>query len=144
YVEDNTAPTLTTVFRQTPSSSPTNADSLVFRVTFSEDVTGLDAADFVVGGTTGTVTSISAVGGSANVYDVTVSGGDLNNLNATVSLALKASAPTATIQDTADNAMTTFPARRTTELYVEDNTAPTLTVHIVAISLRDATNSSNV
>src|SRR5207248_897451 len=77
YVEDNTAPTLTTVFRQTPSSSPTNADSLVFRVTFSEDVTGLDAADFVVGGTTGTVTSISAVGGSANVYDVTVSGGDL-------------------------------------------------------------------
>ena len=38
YVVDNTAPTVTSIVRQTPSSSPTNADTLTWRVTFSEEV----------------------------------------------------------------------------------------------------------
>ncbi|KKZ13790.1 MAG: hypothetical protein TH68_06170, partial [Candidatus Synechococcus spongiarum 142] len=37
-VSDTTAPSVTSIERQTPSTSPTNADSLTWRVTFSEAV----------------------------------------------------------------------------------------------------------
>src|SRR5204863_5226931 len=84
-IVDNTAPTLTTVARQTPATSPTNADSLVFRVTFNEAVSNVDTADFIVtGGTTATVTTVAAV--STGVYDITVSGGNLAGFNGTVGL----------------------------------------------------------
>jgi len=74
--KDITAPHLTSFTRQIPASSPTNADTLVFRATFDEAVTGVDAADFAVNGaTTATVTDVSQVNGST--YDVTVSGGTL-------------------------------------------------------------------
>ena len=49
---DSTAPTVTSIKRQTPTSSPTNADTLTWRVTFSEAVENVDAADFTVAGTT--------------------------------------------------------------------------------------------
>src|SRR6478736_141220 len=39
-VIDTTAPTTVSFTRQTPSTSPTNADTLVFRVTFSEHIDG--------------------------------------------------------------------------------------------------------
>src|SRR4029079_14036019 len=79
---DTTAPTLTTVALQTPATSPTNADSLVFRATFNETVSNVDIADFVVtGGTTGAASNVSLV--SAGVYDVTVSGGNLAGFNGT-------------------------------------------------------------
>ena len=38
YVVDNTAPTVTSVVRQDPASTPTNSDTLTWRVTFNEDV----------------------------------------------------------------------------------------------------------
>ena len=53
---DNTVPTVASIVRQTPTSSPTNADSLTWRVTFSENVKNVDAADFAIGGTTASVT----------------------------------------------------------------------------------------
>ncbi len=65
---DTTAPTVTSIVRQTPTSSPTNADSLTWRVTFSEAVSNVDTADFAVNGTTATL-SVSAVSGVT--YDVT-------------------------------------------------------------------------
>ena len=43
---DNTPPTVESIVRV--ASSPTNADSVAWTVTFSEDVTGVDAADFVL------------------------------------------------------------------------------------------------
>src|SRR5262249_57489093 len=52
FVVDNTAPTLSSFTRQTPASSPTNADTLIFRASFSEAVSNVDAADFAVTGTT--------------------------------------------------------------------------------------------
>ena len=38
YLLDNTAPVLTAFARNTPATSPTNADTLVFDITFDEDV----------------------------------------------------------------------------------------------------------
>ena len=39
---------MTSITRQSPTTSPTNADSLTWRITFDEDVENVDAADFGV------------------------------------------------------------------------------------------------
>jgi hypothetical protein len=101
-VIDLTAPNVLSFKRQDPMTSPTDADVLVFRVTFDEGVIA-DAADFVVTGTTATIEApIMAVDGSNKTqYDVKISGGDLPNLDGTVCLDFSM---TATIEDLAGNA----------------------------------------
>jgi len=101
-VIDADPPQVVSIERQSPATSPTDADTLVWRVTFSEAVANVDAGDFTVSGTTATI-SVAAVpdsGGAA--YDVTISGGDLAGLNATVTLAFAAGQDLA---DTAGNAL---------------------------------------
>ena len=117
----NDAPSLNSFRRQTPATSPTNADTLVFRATFSEAVQNVDAGDFGVAGSTATITNVALV--SAGVYDITVSGGDLAGLNGTVGLDL---AVGQNITDPVGNAL---PAGEpsTDESYLVDNTAPVLT-----------------
>ena len=83
---DITAPTVTSILRQTPTASPTDADELTWRVTFSEEVANVDSADFEVSDTTAALTA-TAVQGSSLAWDVKASGGDLGSLNATVTLA---------------------------------------------------------
>ena len=122
---DNTAPRVTSIARQTPASSPTNADSLTWRVTFDEDVKNVDAMDFEVSGTTATPTAVSEVTAST-VYDVTVSGGNLADRNAPVTLTFAAGQ---NIVDTAGNALSnTTPTGATDNDYVVDNTKPTVTI----------------
>ena len=73
FTYDTTVPTATSINRQSPTS-PTNDSSVVFRVTFSEIVTGVGPADFALT-VTGTLASVAvdAVGPvSGSVYDVTV------------------------------------------------------------------------
>ena len=122
---DTTAPTVTSIVRQTPTSSPTNADSLTWRVTFSEAVSNVDAADFAVSGTTATL-SVSAVSGVTGAYDVTASGGNLAGVTATVTLSIAAGHG---IQDAASNALTnTTPTGANDDTWMVDNTAPTVTI----------------
>ena len=122
---DTTAPQVASIARQTPASSPTNADSLTWRVTFSEAVSNVDAADFTVSGTTATP-SVSAVSGVTGAYDVTASGGNLASVTATVTLSI---ATGHTIQDAANNALTTTtPTGANEHSYDVDNTAPTVTI----------------
>ena len=123
---DTTAPRVASIVRETPTSSPTNADSLTWRVTFSEAVLNVDAADFVVSGTTATVTAVAAVSGVTGAYDVTARGGDLASVNATVTLTITSSHG---IQDGASNALSnTAPTGTNDNSYVVDNTAPTVTI----------------
>lgn len=138
-VIDTTAPTTTSFTRQTPATSPTNADTLIFRVTFSEQVTGVGAADFAVnGGTTATVTGISAVS-PGGPFDVTVSGGNLAGFNGVVGLDFSGAM---NITDPAGNPVAnTEPA--TDETYTLDNTAPTVTINQAA-GQTDPTNSSPI
>ncbi len=96
-VADTTAPRVISITRQTPSSSPTDSDSLTWRVTFNEAVQNVDAADFQVSGTTATL-SVSKI--SNTDYDVTASGGDLAGLNGTVTLGFDSSH---SIEDTSGN-----------------------------------------
>ena len=101
---DTTAPRVASITcGRPPRVSPTNADSLTWRVTFSEAVSNVDAADFVVSGTTATVTAVAAVSGVTGAYDVTASGGNLAGVSATVGLAIAASH---NIEDGASNSLT--------------------------------------
>ncbi|MCJ7548605.1 MAG: sortase, partial [Anaerolineae bacterium] len=117
YLLDNAGPFLTAFSRQTPAASPTNADILVFRASFNEDVQYVDINDFYVGGaTTAIVSGVTAV--DASTYDVTVSGGDLASFNGLVGLNLDLAQD---IADLLDNPLADGePA--TDETYLVDNT----------------------
>ena len=123
-IGDTPAPTLTSIERQTPATSPTNADSLTWRVTFSEAVENVDTADFTVGGSTATVTNVQAVSGETGVYDVTASGGDLAGYTGTVTLGF---ASNQNIADGADNALVSPTLTGTSNSYMVDNTPPMVT-----------------
>lgn len=75
YTPDTTVPTVSTIVRA--DTDPTNgAASVAWTVTFSEAVTGVDAADFALvqgGGVSGA--SISTVSGSGTTWTVTASTG---------------------------------------------------------------------
>ena len=118
---DTTAPEVAYIARQSPAGSPTNANTLTWRVGFSERVANVDAADFDVAGTTGTL-AVAAVSGSLSSFDVAASGGDLAELDATVTLSV---AETASIADAAGNALTSrTPTGADESSYIVDNTAP--------------------
>ena len=121
-VTDTTAPTVTSITRQNPTSSPTNSDTLTWRVTFSEAVESVDPADFMVTGTTATLT-VTAITSMTGVYDVTASGGDLASLDGTVTLAF---ATDQNIVDPSDNTLTaTTPTGANDPTFELDNTVPT-------------------
>ena len=127
---DVTAPRVASIERQDPSSSPTNADSLTWRVTFNENVGNVDAADFAVAATTASLAVVEAT--ASTVYDVTASGGDLAGLTATVTLSF---ASAQDIADAAGNALSnTAPTGANQAGYAVDNTGPTVTIAVPGTS----------
>jgi Domain of unknown function (DUF4347)/Bacterial Ig-like domain/Beta-propeller repeat len=74
WTTDTTAPVVSASNPVNPN--PTNASSVNYTVTFSENVTGVDAADFNLT-TTGSISgaSITNITGSDNTYNVTVNTG---------------------------------------------------------------------
>ena len=121
-VTDTTAPTVTSITPQDPTSSPTNSDNLTWRVTFSEAVENVDPADFMVTGTTATLT-VTEVTNLTGVYDVTASGGDLASVDGTVTLAF---AGNQNIADPENNTLTaTTPTGANDPTFELDNTVPT-------------------
>lgn len=75
YLLDNAPADVTSILRHNPLTSPTNATTVTFRVTFDEDVQNVDPADFVPtlgGSATGSINSI--VVQSVSVYDVVITG----------------------------------------------------------------------
>ena len=125
---DTTAPGVTSITRQTPTNSVfyTNADSLIWRVRFSEVVMNVDTADFTSTGSTATVTSVQEVSGEMGVYDVTVSGGNLANFSIVVVRLRFAEGQN--IEDLAGNALvSTTPIEANDNSYTVDNTAPRVT-----------------
>ena len=112
--------------RKTPASSPTNADQLTWTLTSSEGVRYMDPADFVVSGTTATLT-LSPATECLESYEATLSGGDLAGLNGTVTL---------TVSEDQDiwgcigegEEMTHPGPLYKNESFVVDNAAPALTI----------------
>ncbi len=73
HLLDVLAPTISSIVRAT--STPTNTTSVQWTVTFSESVTGVNIADFVLANSGLTVPSITSVTGSTTTYTVTASTG---------------------------------------------------------------------
>ena len=123
---------MTSIERHNPATSPTNADSLTWRVTFNEPVTGVSRTNFGFAPNGGDPLpqsvrlSVRRVAGDGDTWDVTASGGDLPRYNGTVNLSI---ASHRSIQDTAGNGMTSVGVTGTAELsYTLDNTGPTVTI----------------
>ena len=122
---DATAPRVASIERQNPTTEATNADRLTWRVTFNKAVENVTADDFAVSGTTASVTGVAAVAGMDHAWDVTVGGGNLAGLTATVTLAFASGHD---IEDGAGNALTaTTPTGTNEASYAVDNTAPVVT-----------------
>ena len=100
-VTDETAPRVQSITRYSPSTLNTDADSLTWRVEFNEpmDVATISEADFSISGTTGTF-SVTSV--SSTIFEVTVSGGDLADLDGSVVLTFNSERQ---ISDVAGNAL---------------------------------------
>ncbi|MEM8615019.1 MAG: hypothetical protein AAGF93_23645, partial [Cyanobacteria bacterium P01_H01_bin.105] len=94
-VPDTIAPDLTSITRQTPGTETTDADTLVFQVAFSEDVQGVDAEDFALTNDDIDV-DLNVTSVSASLYNISVSGEDLEDFNGVVGLEL---APNPSITD---------------------------------------------
>ena len=122
---DNTNPLVASISRQAPQSVVTADDSLTWRVAFNEDVVNVDAADFVVSGTTATL-SLAVI--STIEFEISVQGGDLDDLNDTVTLSLVTSND---IEDATGNALIdTTPVGANDNFFIVQNDVipPTLTI----------------
>ena len=138
---DNTAPRVASIVRQNPTASPTNADELTWRVSFSEAVENVDATDFTVTGTTATLT-VMAVATETGAWDVTAAGGDLADLDATVTLAFAAGQ---NIADGANNTLAdTAPTETNDNTFVLDNTAPRVTSIVRQTPTASPTNADEL
>ncbi|SEW35473.1 Ig-like domain (group 3), partial [Roseivirga pacifica] len=79
---------VTSIMRQLPTDATTNADEVIFRVTFSDEVARVSTDDFVLSGTVagdGTIASITAI--SNTVFDIKVTG--VTNSEGTIGLDIK-------------------------------------------------------
>ncbi|HEY0962524.1 MAG TPA: hypothetical protein VGE69_09215, partial [Pseudomonadales bacterium] len=115
---DSVAPAVSSSNRSSPSSSSTNATSVVYRVTFSEAVTGVDVTDFSLtktGTADGSIASVSAVSGA--IYDVTV-----NSISGAGTLRLDLNNSGTGIADSATNAITA--GYTSGQTYSIDSSAP--------------------
>lgn len=112
-------PSILSISRQNPVSTPTNSDTLVFRVSFSESVLNVDAGDFIITGVASPTVNVNQVNG--NIYDLTVSGGDLSSLNGSVGINVS---PSISIVDLSGNSVPATPEPPIDETYIMDNTAP--------------------
>jgi LPXTG-site transpeptidase (sortase) family protein len=121
YTIDKTNFSVTSILRQNPLTSPTNADSVTFRVTFAEDMQNVGTTDFALAATGTVAGTLNAVNPqSASVYDVVITGvsGD-----GTLGLDFQAAND---IQDLVGNPLGASPTIGTEETYTIDNTAITV------------------
>ncbi|MSX76853.1 MAG: hypothetical protein F2738_02310, partial [Actinobacteria bacterium] len=129
---DTTAPTFSSNNRSVPTTQITGLDTLTFRLSFSEALSGLDASDFAVSGTTATVSRVAMASGSTGDYDITVSGGDLAGYNGVVGVRFVASP---TVTDIAGNALAGTTPATTAQTYTMDNSNPPVTITSTALTL---------
>jgi len=131
---DTTAPRINSILRLVPNTSPTNADSISWKVDFNEDVYNISHTDFMFLGTTAIASSNQV---SNSEYDILLSGGNLADLDEIVSININANGsdragntpidPTPLITDESD--------------FVIDNTGPDVTISSPSSSI---VNSSAV
>lgn len=136
---DLAGPVFYGLWADVPQSRATNADSVVFSGQFSKPVGEISAEDFVLTGTTATITSITTVvGHQFTELSIVVSGGDLAGLNGSVTLAFAAQ------QDIADEQGRTLVSSHMEPVtLVFDNAPPQINV-TNAVSLESLTQFAGI
>ena len=141
-VIDNTNPRLASIERYTPATENTDNQTLLYKATFSEDVTGVTASDFVLSpSSTGRVsgtTQVTGISGSSDTYYVTVS----SSTDGTYNLDLVSSGHN--IVDAANNSLTNTATTGADQTYtvstaVIDNTQTQADLHLQGNLQRDVT-----
>lgn len=123
--EDLKSPQVLSINRQSPQTQLTSGDQVVFRISFSEAVSGVDENDLTVTTVDGSVSgqlatgSVSTVNSTNAVYDVTVS-----SIMGYGTLRLDLNNSSTGITDTAGNALTT--GFNTGQTYIFQPPAPVL------------------
>ena len=123
YTVDTTSPTVVSFERFNPTDELTSSTELVFRVTFDEPVTGVDASDFVVnsnGSTTGNATTVSKIDDLTYHVTVLVDGDD------TFSLDMITSGHSIVDKATPSNPLTDTMPSGSYQSYTVDATPPTI------------------
>ena len=123
-VTDLTFPLIESLKRSTPAAYRTNADSVTWRITFTEAVRNVDKTDFVIIGIQRWSLTLTKVNDAGSVYEITLNSDALADHNGTVSLALS---PSRTIEDLAGNDLVNRSLSGEVE-FVIDNTVPTVTI----------------
>jgi LPXTG-site transpeptidase (sortase) family protein len=116
YTLDRETGDVTSILRENPLSSLTNAATVIFRVTFVEGMQNVDTSDFVLntsGTAAGTINAVIIV--NPEVYDITVT-----TISGTGELALEFY-PGHNITDLLGNALPAVPTVTTSESYMIDN-----------------------
>ncbi len=126
---DWTPPRVKSIRRQDPGDRDTNADSLTWRIEFTEPIERIDRHDFSVSGAS-VVKALSVVEDSERKeFDLTVSGGNLSNRNGVVTMNLDMESGTITIRDRALNRITNgTPTATNDNDYLVDNIAPSVVI----------------
>ena len=118
---ENIPPTVSSIV--TADANPTNAPSVSWRVTFSEAVTGVSAANFSLSGSAATGASITGLTGSGTTRTVTASTGPGDGL-----LGLDLSDTSGIIDAAANPLSGTFSG----DAYTVDRTAPAVSLIVTA------------
>jgi len=138
-VFDKTAPTVTAINLHIPATSPTNATTLVYRVTFSEPISGGNTGAFNListGTAAGTIFQTAAAG--ANGLDVTV-----NNVSGVGTLKLDLKGPPTGISDQAGNLTTAGFTGGQTYTIIQVPTATTTSSTFVSTTSETVKGSAN-
>ncbi|MDA1014949.1 MAG: hypothetical protein O3A00_10935, partial [Planctomycetota bacterium] len=130
YTVDKTLPTVSSIVRA--NVNPTNAASVDFTVTFSESVTGVGTADFVIDQSGVTGASVTGISGSGTTYTLTVGTGSNDG---TLSIDFDADADGGATDGVGNVSTADF---TTGEAYTIDKTLPT-----VASIVRAGANPTN-
>lgn len=117
---DAVIPTALSINRTGSAAAETNGSSLSYTITFSENVTGVDASDFQITTSNTASGNVASVTGSGSVYTVIV-----NNLSGDGNLSLNLKSSGTGISDLAGNAIVA--GRTGDEPYILDHTGPTIT-----------------
>ena len=140
-VIDDTAPTLESIQRYTPATENTDNQTLVYKATFSESVTGVTASDFVLSpGSTGGINGVNpvtAISGSGDTYYVTVS----STVDGTYNLDLVSSGHN--IADASSNPLTNTAPTGADQTYIVSTTAIDTTNPRLASIERSSPTSQN-
>ena len=122
---DTSPPTIAGVQHSSPSSSPTRANRLTWRLTFGEDISNVAASDFMVSPMPAG-TSISITRDSTQWVNVTLSGAGLADYDGPLKLGVSS---TQNIRDVRGNVLVDgTPTSIDETTYVMDNTPPTGTI----------------